>query len=220
MVYTSYKTLVQVLVSGSFVNIADISAVNGPMASRTVIPINRMDSPAPWTESMPGLLEYNNIDVTAFLSFDPTQSSLLGYLTSGTPNTYRLSESDFNTRQVVFTANVSDVLTTATHGITTGTPVKFTSTGTLPAGLAANYVYYLSATSTTTLEVHLSNADAVAGTNVLDITSAGTGTHTLNLPHSYILPTAYVLNFSPTTGQDTALGVSFTISSTGPITNG
>lgn len=62
----------------------------------------------------------------------------------------------------------------------TGTPVKFTTTDTLPAGLSTNTVYYLIYQSATTFKVASSLANALAGT-AIDITDTGTGTHTINV---------------------------------------
>lgn len=58
------------------------------------------------------------------------------------------------------------------------TVVQFTSSGTLPAGLSLSTNYYLRYITTTGVyKVATSLANAIAGTYV-DITSAGTGTHT------------------------------------------
>lgn len=56
--------------------------------------------------------------------------------------------------------------------------VKFTSTGTLPAGLTANVTYFLIFVTSTTFKVATNIANADAGT-AIDITDAGTGTHTI-----------------------------------------
>jgi hypothetical protein len=60
----------------------------------------------------------------------------------------------------------------------TGTKVRFTTTTTLPAGLALATDYYLIRVSDTTFKVATSYANAIAGTPI-DITDTGTGTHTI-----------------------------------------
>lgn len=67
--------------------------------------------------------------------------------------------------------------------ILTGTRVRLTTTTTLPAGLSLATDYYVIRLSDTTFSLATSYANAVAGT-AIDITSTGTGTHTI----SWLLP--------------------------------
>jgi hypothetical protein len=84
-----------------------------------------------------------------------------------------------------FTADAgTDVITwTSTtnrpSNILTGTRVRLTTTTTLPAGLALATDYYVIKLSDTTCKLATSYANAVAGT-AIDITSTGTGTHTMS----------------------------------------
>jgi len=80
---------------------------------------------------------------------------------------------------VVDTAN--DKIT-VTEDVPTGTPIKFTTATTLPAGLTAGTQYYAINVDTTHISVATSVANAQAGTKV-DITDQGTGNHTV---HYYI----------------------------------
>lgn len=73
----------------------------------------------------------------------------------------------------------TDTITTATtHPWATGNPVQVTTTGVLPAGLAASTTYWVIDVDTTHMKLAASRSDAVGGTPV-DITDAGSGTHTL-----------------------------------------
>lgn len=63
--------------------------------------------------------------------------------------------------------------------VLTGTRVRLTTTVTLPAGLALATDYYVIRLSDTTFSLATSFANATAGT-AIDITSTGTGTHTVN----------------------------------------
>lgn len=56
--------------------------------------------------------------------------------------------------------------------------VTFTTTGTLPAGLSLNTIYFLIYVTNTTFKVASTWANADAGTQI-DITTAGTGVHTV-----------------------------------------
>jgi len=74
------------------------------------------------------------------------------------------------------TANpTTDVLTTPIpHGLVPNTRVKFTTTETLPAPLDDTSIYFVRNPSGTNLQL-----SAVADGGIIDITSAGTGTHSL-----------------------------------------
>lgn len=73
----------------------------------------------------------------------------------------------------------TDLLTTASaHGMIAGNRVQFTNaSGALPAGLAALTTYYVSNDSLTDVDFKVSATENGAPVN---ITGAGTGTHTLN----------------------------------------
>lgn len=107
-----------------------------------------------------------------------------------TPITSTAADATTNTlgRTATFTAGVDDILTyTSTtslpSNLLTGTRVRVSTTTTLPAGLAAATDYYLIRLSNTTCSLATTYANAVAGT-AIDITSTGTGTHTI----SWLLP--------------------------------
>ena len=103
--------------------------------------------------------------------------------TTAQATTNTLSQSD------TFTADAStDVCTwTSTANIPSnilvGTRVRLTTTTTLPAGLATATDYYVIRVSDTTFKLATSYANAVAGT-AINITDAGTGTHTV----TWLLP--------------------------------
>lgn len=84
-----------------------------------------------------------------------------------------------------FTAATTDIATKATHGLSTGARVKLTTTGTLPAGLALLTDYYLIVLDANTFKFSDTLAHAIAGTNIVDITDTGTGTHSLHLQATY-----------------------------------
>lgn len=88
-----------------------------------------------------------------------------------------------------FTADAStDVCTWSSSAnfpsnILTGTRVRLTTTTTLPGGLATATDYYVIRASDTTFKLATSYANAIAGT-AINITDAGTGTHTV----TWLLP--------------------------------
>ncbi len=117
------------------------------------------------------------IDVVGFYRV----TSVTTATAQSTTNT--LSQSD------TFTADAGTDVCTWTSvvnipsNVLTGTCVRLTTTTTLPAGLATATDYYVIKLSDTTFSLATTYANAVAGT-AIDITSAGTGTHTV----TWLLP--------------------------------
>ncbi len=112
-----------------------------------------------------------------------------------------------------FTANAGTDVITYTNDFTTFTKVRFTTTGTLPAGLSLATDYYLIRTGATTATVAASLTLAVAGT-FIDITDAGTGTHTLTIqmrnPNGVGCEAAFVVQTAPATGGPNLTASSYT----------
>lgn len=117
------------------------------------------------------------IDVVGFYRKTPITA------TTDDATTNTLSQSD------TFSADAGTDVCTYTSSanlpsnILTGTRVRLTTTTTLPAGLALATDYYVIRVSNTTFKLATSYANAIAGTQI-DITDAGTGTHTV----SWLLP--------------------------------
>lgn len=77
-----------------------------------------------------------------------------------------------------FTAADTDICTKSSHGYLTGLKVQVSTTTTLPAGLSAVTDYFVIKINANTFKLASSLVNAQAGTAV-DITDAGTGTHTI-----------------------------------------
>ena len=88
----------------------------------------------------------------------------------------------------------SDVVTlVGSLGPRIGCPVLASSFGTLPAGLDGATLYYAGCPDTDTpneITLHATEADAIAGTNKINVTGAGTGDHTLIEQEPVIIWTA------------------------------
>lgn len=79
-----------------------------------------------------------------------------------------------------FTADdTTDIITHTNINLMPYSKVQVSSTVTLPAGLSAATDYYVIKVTDTTCKLATSRANAVAGT-AINITSTGTGTHTIN----------------------------------------
>jgi hypothetical protein len=72
------------------------------------------------------------------------------------------------------TAATTDIITANGHGFANGDRVRFTTTTTLPAGLAINTTYFVRDATTNTFKV-----SATDGGTAVDITDTGTGTHSV-----------------------------------------
>jgi len=111
---------------------------------------------------------------------------LIGYYRKTTVTT-TTAENTTNTLGYgdTFTADAGTDIITMTStanipsNILTGTRVRLTTTTTLPAGLALATDYYVIKVTDSTFQLATSYANAVAGT-AINITDAGTGTHTMS----------------------------------------
>lgn len=81
-----------------------------------------------------------------------------------------------------FTADAGTDQLSVSEVYLNGRHVRFSTTGTLPAPLAINTDYYLHYIDDTHVTVATTRAKALIGTDIIDITNTGTGTHTI-LPH-------------------------------------
>jgi len=112
---------------------------------------------------------------------------VIGYyrVTSVTTTSAQATTNTISTRTATFTADASTDIMTYTSvtslpsNLLTGTRVRCTTTTTLPAPLATATDYYLIKVTDGTYKLATSYANAIAGT-AINLTDAGTGTHTLN----------------------------------------
>ena len=114
---------------------------------------------APWQAKL--------VDVQGYYRLSTTNVTGTGSRTLINSNTFTASSS-------------SGLLLTYTNDFKNYTKVRFTTTTTLPTGLAVDTDYWLVRVSSTTARVATSYENALAGT-VIAFTDAGTGTHTLRI---------------------------------------
>jgi hypothetical protein len=74
---------------------------------------------------------------------------------------------------ITLTSVATNVITSATHSLATGDPVRFTGT-VLPTNLLADTIYYVRVISATTFTVHFGQTDATNNTNIIAIPAIGT----------------------------------------------
>ena len=71
------------------------------------------------------------------------------------------------------------VITYTAHGLTSNSPVVFTTTGGLPSGIVAGQTYYLASLGTATVDTF--NISATPGGALINTSTAGSGTHTATI---------------------------------------
>lgn len=93
------------------------------------------------------------------------------------------------TMTVASTSAGVETLTITSHGLTTGEgPILFTNSGGgLPGGISAGTKYWAIVADANTISLATSRANAIASTKV-DITSNGTGTHTMASGAKLVVP--------------------------------
>lgn len=83
----------------------------------------------------------------------------------------------------------TDVVAESAHGFTTGEgPVRLTSSGTLPAGLAVDTNYWIITVDINNIAFATSRANALADTRVDITAAAGGGTHTIETADKLVVP--------------------------------
>lgn len=148
-------------------------------------------------------VDYSGLEVNADMFTDVTTDST-NILTTDRVG-YQIEWNGFSA--ATFSAAATDICTVAGHGFLTGLKVQVSSTTTLPAGLSAVTDYWVIVLDVDTFKLSDSRAHALAGTDIINITDAGTGTHTVT-PQD----TAPTGTFSVEVSNDTVLWAPLTLS--------
>tara|TARA_R110000868_G_scaffold9394_1_gene46898 strand:- start:1653 stop:2921 length:1269 start_codon:yes stop_codon:yes gene_type:complete len=148
---------------------------------------------ATWTMTLPVsagtsgyVLSTDGAGVTSWASY--ISSSLSQYNvnvgnssnTAAAVNTNLLGDitGTINSQTATMTIATPGVVTSNSHGMSTGDKFYFTTTGALPTGVSASTTYYASNVATNTFNISTTLANAVAGTYVAT-SGSQSGTHTL-----------------------------------------
>jgi hypothetical protein len=123
-----------------------------------------------------------------------------------TSKTFAPSDVDIGTNRITISA----------HGFPNVHRVRFTTTGTLPGNLSAGTTYYvIRVVDENTIQLAQYESTAIARTPSIDITSQGTGTHTIEPYEFYIIvtdtlsPSVNDYNTSPSGGAPKFLKVGY-----------
>jgi len=88
-------------------------------------------------------------------------------------------------QQTIITMTIDNpcVVSMTNHGLVTGSPIKFTTTGSLPTGITAGTTYYVRSVDANTFHLYDTSEHAITGGTTGRITTTGTqsGTHTATI---------------------------------------
>lgn len=148
-------------------------------------------------------------------------------IAGGAQSNYAICWSNLNANET--TIDVVDTIddeldTAAAHGWHTGQPIRFTTDNTLPGStpqIVVGVTYYARYVDADTIQVHPTNADAVADTNQIDFTGVGAGINKITFGTTWTFA-ALVQDAGPGGDVGDALATTLTIeiSDTVSITGG
>jgi PKD repeat protein len=88
------------------------------------------------------------------------------------------------------------VTTSVIHSYSVGQAITFATSGTLPSPLVAGRTYFARVSNSVIFFVHETYDDAQAATNTIDLTTSGTGFHTVTTQWSWNIPTGIGIQLS------------------------
>jgi hypothetical protein len=116
---------------------------------------------------------------TGTVSFDASQKILTGELTTFTSyfnkgDAFEINEPETTlTTAITAVDSATDVFTATGHGLTDGDPIRFTGTS-APANIDFGKIYFAAAVSANTFSVHFTRTDALADSNLIQLSTTGT----------------------------------------------
>jgi predicted secreted protein len=206
-----------------YTNIAEVTSIGGPNLARDTVDTTNMDSTDGWKTYLASLKDGGDITVDVNYIPDNTthQAALtqLGTVTEAdTLTDWRVAFGDYGTgTQVAVVDPDTDLLTDEAHGLTTGTAVMLSTSGTLPTSVpqVTNHtIYFVNRAGADTFSLHASNADAVAGANTINFSTAGTGDLSVLTGSAWTF-SAGITAFSPTASVDSKLSGTLTLKVSG-----
>ena len=220
----AFNTILQYVepISGTdFLTVAEVTTL-GYGFNDVILPVTSHDSVQPFIEKIKGLLDEGEVPME--VNYVPGNTTHQQVLTDrGVTRSWRIVLPNYSANsidvQTVSTAG-DTLLLISNHGYTEAQPVKLVTTGVLPTSspqLVTNNLYYARPDGVDIVELYLTSADALAEANIIDLTTAGSGTHSV-LTGSPLTFTAFVSAVGPAAPVDGALTASITLTVTGQST--
>lgn len=91
----------------------------------------------------------------------------------------RSNDAELVTQSGIFINTSTDIINVVGHSFTTGLACKLSSSVTMPGGLTAGRIYYIRSVGVDTITLHANPTDALDNSNIIDITSTGSGDLTI-----------------------------------------
>jgi hypothetical protein len=140
----------------------------------------------------------SNIDLSGHTAIVGLPKAIYAATITPTLLTGNISSVDTGTDVITWSSDL------AAQGVVTGDTVIPAVGGTWPTGATTRGALYIYMLSATTFTLHLTLADALAGTSPINLTAAGSGTRTMHkLVHSDVGPNFGVSSVSPIGGSGT-----------------
>lgn len=127
-------------------------------------------------------------------------TSFTSYFNKGDDLILNLPET--TTTTAITSYSTADYFVANGHGLATGDLIRFTATTTLPPGIDSTKVYYARLRDVNSFYVHYTQTDAAAGTNVIQLTGAGSGASVNHMSDTGDL-TERLINYVNSDGQIT-----------------
>jgi hypothetical protein len=217
---TAFKTQFQYGDSATpetFTTLAEVKAIDLPDQVDPQAEVTSHDSTADEFINV-GVLNNGAFTLTCNFLNDATQIAARGKISATSTTNYQLCFPNWGARTAAFTiTEATEILTSATHGLTTGQPLRLTTSSALPNGLTAGTTYYVHWIDANTFTLHATNAAAVAGTGIVTVSDTGTGTQTLQIGNRLSFA-GLVKSQQLTAPLKGALDTKFVVTVTGAIT--
>lgn len=178
MAYASQGATLLYLNPTKYAALAGVRGISGP--GITLNSLDVTDLSHQQRQRIPDIPD--NAEVTFDLLFDPGDTSNAAFVadvTDGTAITAKIYwPSEGNTATIASINTSNEQVTVTGHGLTSGMAVRLLTTGTLPTSspqVALGATYFVSTASVDAFTMHTSNAAAVAGTDAINFSAAGSG---------------------------------------------
>ena len=193
-----------------FLNLGEVVGISGPSLSVTALDVTNLADTA--KAFIPSGV-YDAGEITLDINFEPDDANghdaMIDRLTGFTQSTYRIVFSDSGNGQAFTTDDGNNEIDIAAHGLLTGTPVTFTTTGNLPTGILVGTQYWLERVTAGTLAIYTTNALAIAGGGGLALANDEAGVNTAVTDTIWTFE-ANVTGAEPNAAVDEKLGATLT----------
>ena len=203
-----------------FTTLGELVSVAGPSMTHEMVDVSNLASAAAAFLAA-GVVDSGEVAMELHFDEDTAEhATLLSRVLDGASTNYQICWSNLDGNNFAFVPGdvtvLNDTIDEVAHGLTTGQPCYFGTDDTLPDPLVPGTIYYIIWDHADRIQVALTNANAVAGTQIVLI-DQGVGNHACYYGNRYDFA-AYVVNVTPTGAVADKLSGSITLKITDAIT--